>query len=213
MRTGPKQLPWHQPRLRFPAVAAVSADELEAIHDASLTILEEIGMDVLLPEARALLKAAGAEVEADGQRVRMARELVLERGVDLPGQLPSARPQPRPRRHARRRPDRLLARQQRAQLLGPRPRPAARQPGGLPQLPEADPAAQHDAPDRRLPGRAGRRPSQPAPPGMHPRLHHADRQGLPRLFAGLGPDPRRDRDRPGSAAASTASSCCASRRC
>src|SRR6476661_5593878 len=76
--TGPKQLPWHQPRLRFPAVAAVSADELEAIHDASLTILEEIGMDVLLPEARVLLEAAGAEVEADGQRVRMARELVLD---------------------------------------------------------------------------------------------------------------------------------------
>ena len=50
-------------------MAAVSADELEAIHDASLTILEEIGMDVLLPEARALLKAAGAEVEADGQQL------------------------------------------------------------------------------------------------------------------------------------------------
>lgn len=82
--TGPKQLPWRQPRLRFPAVAAVSADELEAIHDASLTILEEIGMDVLLPEARALLAAAGAAVEASSQRVRMPRELVLDAVATCP---------------------------------------------------------------------------------------------------------------------------------
>ena len=141
MRRAPSSCPGISRACASRPVAAVSADELEAIHDASLTILEEIGMDVLLPEARELLKAAGAEVEAGGQRVRMARELVLEAVSTCPGQLPPARPQPRPRRHARRRPDRLLARQQPAQLLGPGPRPAAGQPGGLPQLPEAGPAA------------------------------------------------------------------------
>lgn len=81
---GPRQLPWKQPRLRFPPVAAVSDDELEAIHEASLTILEDIGMDVLLPEARALLQAAGAEVEPGGQRVRMPRGLVMQAVATCP---------------------------------------------------------------------------------------------------------------------------------
>ncbi len=41
---------------------------------ASLRVLEEIGMDFLLPEARERLKAAGAEVE--GERVRLPRQMV-----------------------------------------------------------------------------------------------------------------------------------------
>ena len=65
-----------QPRLPFAPVPAVSADELEAIHEASLTILEEIGMDFLHEGARALLKEAGAEVEAGSPRVRIPRQLV-----------------------------------------------------------------------------------------------------------------------------------------
>ena len=54
------QLPWKQPRNLLPPVELVSADELESIHEAALTILEEIGMDVLLPEAREIYRAAGA---------------------------------------------------------------------------------------------------------------------------------------------------------
>jgi trimethylamine--corrinoid protein Co-methyltransferase len=68
--------PQAQPRLPFAPVPAVSADELEAIHEASLTILEEIGMDVLDAEARDLLRDAGADVAAEGQRVRFARGVV-----------------------------------------------------------------------------------------------------------------------------------------
>ncbi len=65
-----------QARLPFPPVNPVSADELEMIHQTSLTILEEIGMDFLHPEARAILKAEGAEVSADSERVRFPRGLV-----------------------------------------------------------------------------------------------------------------------------------------
>ncbi|MBL8575178.1 MAG: trimethylamine methyltransferase family protein [Hyphomicrobiaceae bacterium] len=65
-----------QPRLPYAPVAAVSVDELEAIHAASLTILEEIGMDFLHADVRARLKAAGAEVAAGSERVRLPRELV-----------------------------------------------------------------------------------------------------------------------------------------
>ncbi|MBA2275712.1 MAG: trimethylamine methyltransferase family protein, partial [Chloroflexi bacterium] len=43
----PPQRPWAQPRMRYQPTEAVSADELESIHDASLRILEEIGMDFL----------------------------------------------------------------------------------------------------------------------------------------------------------------------
>jgi trimethylamine--corrinoid protein Co-methyltransferase len=69
-------------RLTFPPTAAVSADQLEAIHEASLTILEEVGMDILLPEAREVYRAAGATVE--GQRVRLDRGLVLEAVAKAP---------------------------------------------------------------------------------------------------------------------------------
>jgi trimethylamine--corrinoid protein Co-methyltransferase len=61
---------------------AVSADELEAIHQASLQILEEVGIDFLLPEALEKLKAAGARVE--GERVRFDREMVAERLSTIP---------------------------------------------------------------------------------------------------------------------------------
>ncbi|MBL8670484.1 MAG: trimethylamine methyltransferase family protein, partial [Alphaproteobacteria bacterium] len=73
------QKPFRQPRRRFPPIEILSADELEAIHGASLTILEEIGMDFLDPEARRLLKEAGAQVAGDSQRVRFDRGLILER--------------------------------------------------------------------------------------------------------------------------------------
>lgn len=52
----------------------LSADEIEAVHHASLQVLSEIGMDFTLPEARDLLKAAGADVQ--GERVRFDPALV-----------------------------------------------------------------------------------------------------------------------------------------
>jgi len=70
------QKPFRQPRRRFPAVELVSADEIEAIHRASLAVFEEIGMDFLDPEARRLLKAAGADVREGEPRVRLDRGLV-----------------------------------------------------------------------------------------------------------------------------------------
>jgi trimethylamine--corrinoid protein Co-methyltransferase len=57
-------------------VEVISADQVEAIHEASLTILKEIGINVLLPEAREILAAAGADVAADGERVRFDPGLV-----------------------------------------------------------------------------------------------------------------------------------------
>ncbi len=56
-------------------VRAVSDDQLEAIHEASLRVLAEVGVDMLHPEARRLLAAAGATVEEE--RVRFDPEMVM----------------------------------------------------------------------------------------------------------------------------------------
>ena len=68
------QLPWSQPCRPFPPVDLISADQIEAIHQASLQVLEEIGMQILLPEGRDMLQNAGALVE--GEMVRVGRDIV-----------------------------------------------------------------------------------------------------------------------------------------
>ena len=64
--------------------AVLSQDALEAVHQASLTILEEIGMDIILPEARERMKAAGAEVTPGTDRVRFDRGLIMEMMASVP---------------------------------------------------------------------------------------------------------------------------------
>lgn len=71
-----RQQPWSRIRNPFRPVEAISADELESIHLASLTILEEVGMDFLLPQARELMQQAGATVK--GERVRIDRGMIDE---------------------------------------------------------------------------------------------------------------------------------------
>ena len=73
-----KQLPWRTYRNPYKPIEAVSADQLEAIHNASLRVLEEIGIDFLDEPARERLKKAGAHVEAGSHRVRFDRAMVLD---------------------------------------------------------------------------------------------------------------------------------------
>ena len=54
----------------------VSDDELEAIHEASLAVLRDTGMDFLHPTARRMLADAGADVA--GERVRFDPDMVAE---------------------------------------------------------------------------------------------------------------------------------------
>ncbi|RWX78742.1 methyltransferase [Neorhizobium lilium] len=62
----------------------LSPEALEDIHEASLTVLEEIGMDVILPEARDRMKAAGADVTQGSNRVRFDRGLILDMIASAP---------------------------------------------------------------------------------------------------------------------------------
>lgn len=57
---------------------------LDAMHEASLTILEEIGMDIMLPEARAIMKAHGADVTEGSDRVRFDRDLIMDMIASAP---------------------------------------------------------------------------------------------------------------------------------
>jgi trimethylamine--corrinoid protein Co-methyltransferase len=70
------QLPWAQPRLTLDPLRLLSDDHIESIHLKSMDVLEQIGMDMLLPEAREILARAGAIV--DGERVRIGRDIVAE---------------------------------------------------------------------------------------------------------------------------------------
>jgi trimethylamine---corrinoid protein Co-methyltransferase len=70
------QKPFRQPIRRTRPLEIVSSDELEAIHQASLTVLQEIGMDFLDADARILVKRAGGDVKTGSQRVRFDRQLI-----------------------------------------------------------------------------------------------------------------------------------------
>jgi trimethylamine--corrinoid protein Co-methyltransferase len=60
----------------FEPLRIFSDDQVEAMHRAALGVLEEIGMRVLLPEARRIFAAAGAEVDEASAMVRLDRGLV-----------------------------------------------------------------------------------------------------------------------------------------
>jgi trimethylamine--corrinoid protein Co-methyltransferase len=76
---GLAQPPFKRLRNPFPPFEILSADQIEAIHAASLQVLAEIGMNFLLPEARAILADAGAAIEPSGPRVRFDPAFVEQR--------------------------------------------------------------------------------------------------------------------------------------
>ena len=53
-----------------------SDDAIANMHDTALRVLEELGIKVLLPEARALYAAAGAIVDEETEMVRIGRDIV-----------------------------------------------------------------------------------------------------------------------------------------
>lgn len=78
------QKPFKQPVNPFPPQTVVSDDELEAIHNASLDVLEDIGIDFMNEEAKSILKAAGADVDPNSDRVKLDRGLVMDAIKTLP---------------------------------------------------------------------------------------------------------------------------------
>ncbi|MGH8924281.1 MAG: trimethylamine methyltransferase family protein [Acidimicrobiia bacterium] len=81
---GLRQLPWRLVTNPYRPIEVISADQIEAIHDASLRILAEIGMDFLHPEALSIFSGAGADVEPGTNRVRFDPDWVIEKASTVP---------------------------------------------------------------------------------------------------------------------------------
>lgn len=73
------RVPSRQPDYRhlrhpFSPQSVFSEDEVQSIHDTALRVLQDLGMKMLLPEARDIFVAAGARVE--GEMVYIGSDIV-----------------------------------------------------------------------------------------------------------------------------------------
>lgn len=71
-----KRAGYAQLRHPFAPQGAFSDDEIAAMHDTALRVLEDLGIRILLDEARTTFRAAGALVDDDSQMVRIGRDMV-----------------------------------------------------------------------------------------------------------------------------------------
>ena len=72
------QQPFFLTRSPFAPLQPLSTDQLGAIHQASMTMLEQTGVEVNSVRARQLYKQAGAEVDEASQIVRLSEQLITE---------------------------------------------------------------------------------------------------------------------------------------
>ncbi len=79
------QLPWINLVNPYPPLEPLSGDQLGAIHEASMTVLEDYGIEVLSERVRASFRGAGARVDDSHGIVRPDRELVLDLVARAPG--------------------------------------------------------------------------------------------------------------------------------
>ena len=70
----------------YAPIEVLSEDDLDLIHDGSMRILEDIGLEVLNERALGLYEADGAKVDWDLQRVYLSRERVMDRLQTVPSQ-------------------------------------------------------------------------------------------------------------------------------
>src|SRR6202521_4738743 len=82
--TGMRQLPFARIRNPYRPVELMSADQIEAIHNASLRLLAEVGFEVLHEESRSILKKAGASVDDSTFRVRCDPTMIEEKIITAP---------------------------------------------------------------------------------------------------------------------------------
>ncbi len=78
------QPPWRIPVNTDRPIEPLDEDGIAAIHGAAMHILEEIGIEFLNADARAVMKRAGCII--DGTNVRMGRDFVMEMLARAPGQ-------------------------------------------------------------------------------------------------------------------------------
>jgi trimethylamine--corrinoid protein Co-methyltransferase len=70
------QLPWKAVRNRYPPLQVLTADQVEAIHQTSLRIVGELGIELMSPRARELMRAYGADTDEATGTVRIDASLI-----------------------------------------------------------------------------------------------------------------------------------------
>ena len=75
---GVQQQPWTQAQNPYPPMKIFEDADLERIHDTSMRVLEEIGVEFMSAEALSILETAGAQVDHASGQVRFDRNLVEE---------------------------------------------------------------------------------------------------------------------------------------
>ena len=78
-----EQMPWRVPVNPDRPTEPLDAEGVEAIHKGAMRILSEIGIEILNPEALAILRRAGCIT--DGTNVRMGEDFVTEMLGHVPG--------------------------------------------------------------------------------------------------------------------------------
>ena len=68
----------------YEPIAAIGAEALDLIHDGSMRILEDIGLEVLSEQALGIYEQDGARVDWDQKRVFLDREMVMRRVETVP---------------------------------------------------------------------------------------------------------------------------------
>ncbi len=70
----------------YAPIEALDDDALDRIHDASVQILEDLGLEVLSEQALGLYEQDGARVDRDAQRVYLDREQVMRHIATVPSE-------------------------------------------------------------------------------------------------------------------------------
>lgn len=78
-----EQMPWHPPINIDRPTEPLTEEGVWAIHDGAMRILEEIGIEILNPEALELFRAHGGST-INGDNVRMDRDYVMEMIAQAP---------------------------------------------------------------------------------------------------------------------------------
>lgn len=84
---GLSQLPWQRFQNMYAPMEPLSADQVEDIHNASMTLLEDIGIEVLNDRALDLFEKAGAKVDHSSNMVYLDRGLVEEQVAKAPSEV------------------------------------------------------------------------------------------------------------------------------
>ena len=83
-----RKVDYHNLTNPFPPMKVFSDDRIEAMHEAALKVLEDLGMKVLLPQARELYRKGGAIIDEDSQMVFIGREMVAAALKSAPKSIP-----------------------------------------------------------------------------------------------------------------------------